>query len=448
MSFVIQGDTICAISSAAGPAARMIVRLSGPRAIALARQLAPDQTDLPTAAGCARFRIAAMPVLAWVYIFHAPRSYTGEDIVELHLPGNPLLARMTVDALIAAGARPAEPGEFTARAYFNGRIDLTAAEGVAATVSANSEREMRAARQLMAGELARRLSPVMDQLAEALALVEVGIDFTDEDVIFIETDELLNRITQAESDLAELVTQSVRFERLSHEPRIVLVGRPNAGKSTLLNALARSARAIASPVAGTTRDVLSAEVALPSGLVTVLDVAGLETVSSPPGATHLSPLADIEDQMQRRARAALASADLVVHLREAGDPSPPIEIDRPVDLVIRSKADIASASVADEDAVCVSAVTGEGMDELRDRLDHLAFGSDGEPASLALNSRHRQAIDEVQAALGRARPAAAQGAELAAMELREALEALGRILGSVSPDDLLGRIFARFCIGK
>lgn len=447
MPSVIQGDTICAISSSVGAAARMIVRLSGPDAIAIARGLAADPAEWPGGAFRARLSIAEMPVAAWVYVFRGPHSYTGEDIIELHLPGNPLLARMTLDALVAAKARPAEAGEFTARAYFNGRLDLTAAEGVAATVSANSEREMRAARQLLAGELARRLTPVMDQLAEALALVEVGIDFTDEDVTFIETGELLARIAQAESDLGQLVAESARFERLSHEPRVVLVGRPNAGKSTLLNALSRSARAIVSPVAGTTRDVLSAEVELPSGLVTMLDVAGLETRDPPTGAAYSDARRQVEDQMQQRARAALASADLVVLVQEMDDIAPPVEIDRPVDLTVRTNADL-HRSLAPSDGIVVSAVTGVGLDDLRVQLDRLAFGDRGESAALALNTRHLQAIDEARAALDRARGAAENGAELAALELRDALDALGRILGSVTPDDLLGRIFSRFCIGK
>src|SRR5690606_19456396 len=162
---------------------------------------------------------------AWLYVFGAPRSYTGEDVVELHLPGNPLLARLVLDELIQRGARQAEAGEFTARAYFHGRLDLAAAEGVAARVGAPHERERRAARQLLAGELARRLTPLMDRLAETLALLEVEIDFSDEAVTFLERDEARARIEGLRAALQRLVDESVRFERLSHEPRIVLVGR-------------------------------------------------------------------------------------------------------------------------------------------------------------------------------------------------------------------------------
>src|SRR5687768_16434231 len=226
------GDTIVAISSAVGPAARMIVRASGPESAQLAASLGVD--PLPEASSASRtlLRFSALTVPAWLYVFRAPRSYTGEDLVEFHLLGNPLLARMLLDALVANGARPADPGEFTARAYFNGRIDLTEAEGVAATIAAGGEQELRAARQLLAGELARRLRPATDLIAETLALVEVGIDFSDEDVSFLSAVQVSQRAAHADDMLRELLDGSARFERLTHEPQVVLVGRPNAGKST------------------------------------------------------------------------------------------------------------------------------------------------------------------------------------------------------------------------
>ena len=439
------GDTIAAISSAVGAAARMIVRVSGPGALnAAADVVRLHADDLRSGSALSvRLGFANLSVPSWLYVFRAPRSYTGDDLVEFHLPGNPLLARLLLDHLCASGARPAEPGEFTARAFFNGRLDLAEAEGVAATIAAGNEQELAAARQLMAGELARRLRPAMDLVAETLALVEVGIDFSDEDVTFLSAEQVRSRAAEADALLARLLEESTRFERLSHEPTAVLVGRPNAGKSTLLNALAGRQRAVTSPVAGTTRDALSIEVALARGLVRVTDVAGLDDTAT---SDH-----SIERQMRGQALRALESADLVVLVRDPTDPRSPLTSSRTPDVVIWSKADLADGSppvgMSNAD-LAVSAVTGLNLDRLRDRLDQLAFGTSA-PAgasALALNARHVDAVREARESLARAADQASP--ELVALELREALDALGRVLGAITPDDLLGRVFARFCIGK
>ncbi len=445
-------DTIVAISSAAGAAARMIVRLSGRDSLPLARGLC---TDVGEAAGAARRSLSFddLTVPAWVYVFRGPRSYTGDDLVEFHLPGNPLLARMLLDALTRAGARPADPGEFTARAYFNGRLDLAEAEGVAATIAAGNEQELAAARQLLSGELSRRLRPTMDLVAETLALVEVGIDFAEEDVSFLPAAELARRAAECDAALARLLDESGRFEPLSHEPTIVLVGRPNAGKSTLLNALAGRERAVVSPIAGTTRDALSAEVALPRGIVRLIDVAGIDADA---GGSASGPAADIERQMRDRALRTAEGADVLVLVRDATDPAPAIATPRPPDVTVRTKADLLSSAVTDVTGnadVAVSAVTALNLDRLRAFLDLKAFGDGGGGggggAALALNARHVTCVQEARSALNRAAASVAGGShELVALELREALDALGRVLGAVTPDDLLGRIFSSFCIGK
>jgi tRNA modification GTPase len=493
-------DTIAAISSAVGVGARMIVRVSGPDARTIAQSLnAPAPLESGTFVHHS-LRFCDLSVPARIYFFVSPRSYTGEDLVEFHLPGNPVLAKMLLEELYRLGARPAEPGEFTARAYFNGRMDLTSAEGVAATIAANNEQELSAARKLLSGELARRLAPIMDSLTNTLALLEVGIDFSEEDVSFISWADVRAKTIEADESLGGLLSESARFERLAHEPQVVLVGRPNAGKSTLLNALAGRQRAVVSPVAGTTRDVLSAEVMLARGRVHVLDIAGIDEALAED---------EIESKMRQHALRAVAAADVLVLVQDSIDPLPALKLPREPDLVVQTKIDLAqgnsispspcipaqgrvrvfvppggrgsrraeasfepcgSAGVSpspgkarphptplpeyrerkkDWAAVLVGALTGVGMDHLKSRLDVLCFGPTSAGSTLALNLRHVRAIEEARAALSRVREELQSPTiELLAIELREALESLGGILGRVTPDDLLGRIFSGFCIGK
>ena len=450
-------DTIVAISSAVGPAARMIVRLSGASAFDVAARVARPMP--PHIAGVTTSRVSwcefEVPCSVWTFV--APRSSTGQDVVELHLPGNPRLVRDLVRSIVAAGARPAEAGEFTARAYFNGRIDLAQAEGIAAMIAAANDQGLRAARRLLGGDLARRLQPSTDALADLLARVEAGIDFSDEDVTLVPAPDLLRRIAAIDADLNHLLRESRRFDRLTHEPSVVLVGRPNAGKSTLLNALAGVQRAVVSPQAGTTRDVIWAEVALARGLVRLMDVAGIDTDLET--TVDRSAEADVTRQMRARAEQAAYSADVLVLVVDPSEPRPAI-LPRAADLVVHTKADRRSSYPASGAAVPlqVSAITGQNLDELRRRLDELAFGASddagaagGVVAGLALNDRHIRAIGDARSALARASMAAAAlvpAGEVVALELREALDALGSVVGQITPDDVLGRIFGAFCIGK
>ncbi|MGD0389256.1 MAG: tRNA modification GTPase [Tepidisphaeraceae bacterium] len=440
---MLADDTIAAISSATGRAARMILRLSGPQTFPIAAGL-----GIAGSGGGSAFRrelrFGDISCPAWVYQFYSPRSYTGEDLVELHIPGNPLLARMLLAWLMQHGSRQAEPGEFTARAYFNGKLDLSQAEGVAATIWAQNQQHLAAARRLMAGELARRLRPTMDLLAESLALIEAGIDFSEEGIEFLSRHDAAARLDKGIGQLEALVAESVRFETLTHEPTIVLAGRPNAGKSTLTNALAGKHRSIVSPQPGTTRDALSVEIVLPRGVARLIDVAGIEESGQPPPSP---PLRDVHEQMGNTAHRAIERADVLVLVRDATDARADVPLPRSPDLLVASKSDLVENHPISGESLWVSAVTGEGLDALRQSLDRVAFGSDSVGASLALSGRHLQALDDAIGALSRAKDVPGS-LELLAAEIRAALDALGGILGAVTPDDILGRIFSKFCIGK
>jgi len=432
-------DTIVAISSAAGLAARMIVRLSGPTSLDLLKTFGGG--DWPHAGHrIQRLAFDDVAIPARVAVFLAPHSYTGEHLVEFHLPGNAILAKMLLEELLAKGARQADAGEFTARAFFNGRLDLAQAEGVAAVIAATNQQQLDAARQLLAGELSQRLHPVMQSMADTLALVEVEIDFSDQDVRFLPHGELHLRIAAAVAGLERLLNESARFERLDHQPTIVLAGRPNAGKSTLLNALAGHGRAVVSDLPGTTRDAISATVMLKTGQVRLIDVAGLQAELP----ADDSPQASIARQMQQAALRQIESADILLLVRDATDPRPPLPLPRPPQLEVLTKSDLLPSPPKEGSAV--SAKTGLGLDKLREHLDRLAFAQSAGSARIALNARHLSAIEQCLQAFGRA--AQETASELIALELREAVNALGEILGQLSPDDILTRVFARFCIGK
>ncbi|MDB5328672.1 MAG: tRNA uridine-5-carboxymethylaminomethyl(34) synthesis GTPase MnmE [Phycisphaerales bacterium] len=431
-------DTIVAVSSAVGPAARMIVRMAGPDAFRLLGLLSPGLVAAPSVAARATLRFDGVHCPAWAYTFVGPNSYTGDDLAELHLPGNPLLARTLVEHLIAAGARSAEAGEFTGRAFLNGRMDLAEAEGVAMTIAATHAGELRAARQLVAGELSRRLVPPLEWLTEALSLIESNLDFSEDDIAFIDAGEVRRRVDRAAAVLDDLTRNAAQFERLAGEPTFVLVGLPNAGKSTLLNALAGGERAVVSPVAGTTRDALSAEVALRRGLIRVIDVAGIERAGTN----------EIDQQMQAQAGRAVEAADFVIEVRELGSTGRAWLAKEP-DLLLRSKLDLAPGDArVGANEIAISAITNVGMDVLRQRMDDLAFGATSEAGTLALTTRHRMAVAAAHEALLAVAAILDDAPEMMAEQLRRAVDALGQVLGRVTPDDVLGRVFATFCVGK
>ena len=466
------GDTIVAPATPPGSAARSIVRTSGPEAIhhlcarlsrlegaeqesgrgvcpalregeqkrgagSAATTCGPERLEAQPAAGthAIQLQIDGLDVSATVFVFREPRSHTGEEIVEYHLPGGDLLTRLLVDDLIARGCRLAEPGEFSARAYLNGKLRLDEAEAVQATIAARSDVELQAARRLRAGELATRLAPSLDAVATLLARCEAGIDFTEEeDVIVLPADEAIAAIDGIQRDLANLLASASRFEQLARLPTIALVGRPNAGKSTLMNALAGRQRAVVNAARGTTRDVVAQELHLPSGTVRLIDCAGLGEFA----------LDAIDAAAQQAAAEQAEAADVLVLLRAADDDRADPDLPRRPDLRVTSKIDLFA-----DGQHGVSGKTGAGLEWFRNTLSRLAVQSrDG--SGVVLNARHVAAIRESHDRLAAARDGfeSGSGEELAAMDLRAALNALGSVLGDVTPDDILGRVFSTFCVGK
>ncbi|NNM86352.1 MAG: tRNA modification GTPase [Phycisphaerales bacterium] len=450
-------DTIAAISSPVGSARRSIVRLSGPDSWRIAgSQVTPVKTS--HARRWLSTTLLHPPVSAGLILFKSPHSFTGEDSAELHLPGGTTLAQMVLEAVLAAGARQAEPGEFSARAFLHGKCDLTKAEGIAATIGAENERQLRAAAALRDGALHRWCQTLCDQLGNMLAMVEAGIDFSDEpDVSFISPAELQRQVTAITADIARAQTHAVQWETLDTLPAVVLLGRPNVGKSSLLNALAGHDRAIVSPIAGTTRDAVSTVIQTPVGQVRLVDAAGVE--ESP---TALATL------MNEARHTAMARADCVVVVTDGTENQPTLDllantaaVSGMATLWVRNKcdqpADDAGTASASAPHACLhtSALAQLGLDELRVAIGQAITNASGAEATLTLNRRHRQwlaaatsALHSAQQMLAANPESAMRYPELIASDLRLALDAVGNISGLVSPDEVLGKIFSSFCIGK
>ncbi len=449
-------DTICAEATPPGQGGVAVVRVSGPGALGVVAQVTGP---LPPArrAALRAFRSAGGECIdqGLVLVLPAPGSYTGEDTVELQGHGSPAAVAATLDALCAAGARRAGPGEFSERAFLNGRIDLTQAEAVAALIEAETEGARRAALRSLEGSFGREVQAAADRLVELRALVEAFLDFPEDEDVPAAPPDLAAEVAGVVTTVREIRRRAEAGVRLGEGLRVALLGPPNAGKSSLLNALTGQEAAIVSATPGTTRDVVSQRAVIGARQAELLDTAGLRDAGEQD---------EIEQEGARRARASAADADLLLVVVEAGqEPTPEQQsllaeqAPRPA-VLVRSKVDAYGAAPGWQARsawgghvreAAVSAVTGAGMEALRDGLDELAAADAGEGA-WAARQRHLEALDGALAELAQAAQAAQGDAheELVAEALRRAQGQLGEITGQVHHEALLERIFSSFCIGK
>lgn len=442
-------DTIAAIASAPGAAGIGVVRVSGPQVPAIAHALL-GRVPQPRHAHLASFQgdDGALIDRGLLLHFPAPHSYTGEHVLELQGHGSGVLLDLLLRRVCALGARLARPGEFTERAFFNGKLDLAQAEAVADLVAARSEAGARAALQSLEGVFSQRVQALLEALVALRVHVEAAIDFPEEEIDFLADPAIAAQLESVRAQLAALLAEARRGVRLNDGLKVAIVGRPNAGKSSLLNALAQSERAIVTPIAGTTRDVLREAVSLDGALLELADTAGLRATED-----------EVEREGVRRARHELTRADVALLVTDAehahADLALLAELPASVArLVLVNKIDLSAtaAHTAEREGMpwlWLSARSGEGLDALRAQLKILAGGGSGEGAFSA-RRRHVLALEQVQHHLEHAHTALARtrAGELAAEDLRQAQHALGEITGSYTSDDLLGAIFGSFCIGK
>lgn len=425
-------DTIFAPASARGRAGVALVRLSGPHAVAAAENLCGTLPP-PRRAGLRRVT-AGGEVLdeALVLYFEPGRSFTGEAVVEFHLHGSPAVLSAVLAALgRIVGLRLAEPGEFTRRAMENGRMDLAQVEGLADLLAAETEMQRRQAQRVLSGAIGVTAESWRRPLIRAAALLEATIDFADEDVPVDVVPEVRSLLAQVMDGVEREIAGAGAAERIRDGFEVAIVGRPNLGKSTLINALAGREAALTSPHAGTTRDVIEVRMDVGGLPVTILDTAGLRTAHDP-----------VEQLGVARARDRAQMADLRIFLVEPGE-SPAEIVPRKDDIVLVAKADLHPG--AEES---VSGLTGQGIEALLNRIAHTLSGRVAS-AGTVTRARHRHALEAAVTALRRAEAElGAQRSELVAEELRAALRALDALVGRVDVEHILDEVFASFCIGK
>lgn len=470
-------DTICAISTAAGAGERAIVRLTGPKAIEIAGGLFRPMsgrladlggfrwTDGIVSAATSRGSDDPIELPARAYVFRGPKSYTRQDLVELHVPGAVCAAGTVLEAMLSAGARRAEGGEFTARAFLSGRIDLSQAQAVADLIDSAGAAQAHAAAAAACGQIFRLCTQIASQLADALACVEAAIDLADQDIHLDQPATLAARLEALARRTSDLATSADDMPDESACPRVVLAGRPNVGKSSLLNTLAGTDRAIVSALAGTTRDVLSCPISIGGIGLLLMDAAGFAAAKD-----------DLDGAAQSAASQAVATADFILLVVDAGDLAADMREDLEILTRIRqanpqaavmllaNKLDLSADQIGTLQKIKTltglktlgaSALTGFGLSEIRSTVaKHLRLSTWRGGETLALHKRQKACLTECSrfasdaAGILKNSGDVADDAELVSAELREALAAIGKITGQVATEEILGRIFSRFCVGK
>ena len=441
-------DTIVALATPPGTGGVGVVRISGGDSERIARAMLGSLPEprVATYATFAGSRGEALDKGIALY-FPGPASFTGESVVELHGHGGPVVMALLVDAALELGARLAEPGEFSKRAFLNDKLDLAQAEAIADLIGSGTAQAARAALRSLSGTFSDAVNELVEQLTTLRIYVEAAIDFPEEEVDFLADDELAKRLASCAAAFDSLLSKAAVGRVMRDGYQVVIVGKPNAGKSSLMNRLSGEDTAIVTEIAGTTRDVLRERINIDGLAVELVDTAGLRDNPD-----------RIEEEGIRRARKAMAEADAVLWIQDATEPMPE-RIEEPVPdgvpvTIVRNKIDLSGDTPgiiqADNTVVLLSARTGEGIDALRKRICDLAGFRDLGEGAFTARRRHVEALREAQKhfAAGRKALQAARAGEILAEELRLSQRALGSITGEFTPDDLLGRIFSEFCIGK
>jgi tRNA modification GTPase len=443
-------DPIAALATPPGRSAIAVIRLSGTGTLEIAERVIrqPIESLADRTATLLPFFSLAGPEIdrGLVTVFRAPNSYTGHDLVEFSSHGGLLAPAQLLAALFAAGARLAAPGEFTRRAVLNGKLDLLQAEGVGDLIDATAPAQGRAALRQLEGQLSRRILTLREELLELLAVLAYDIDFPEEDDGPVPRERMLASLAGAERSVGRLLAGAPAGERLHDGALVVLAGRPNAGKSSLFNALLGSDRALVTEIPGTTRDTIEAATDMDGWPVRLADTAGLR---------------ETEETIERLgievSRRYLTAADLVLLCVEADQPVVPEERELLVNhrgLLVRTKADLVGNGEdrGNGEGVRVSVVTGEGLDQVRHAIAAELFGGGeqyGDAEPLLSRERHRISLERAAASLSAARPELESGDPvLSAHQVRDAVAALDEMIGLVHPDEVLGRVFERFCVGK